>query len=100
MSALAIICVETPTKFLELVNSFFEKESGNESTAASLVIHSSNKKPVQTKEMFAEEYKNMEQQRKRLETRFANNGTTGGERLSVSYYVHKIILVWRTSQVK
>jgi hypothetical protein len=46
-SALAIICDETPTKFLELDISFLEKESGNES-AASQVIQSSKRKPLNT----------------------------------------------------
>lgn len=45
MSALAIICDETPTGFFELEISFFEKESGNDSTAASLTIHNNKRKP-------------------------------------------------------
>jgi hypothetical protein len=78
MSAFAIICVETPTKFFELVNSFFEKESGKESTAASLVIHNSNKKPVSRRgkgpiRCLRKNMKIWNSHSK--ETRFANNGT-------------------------
>lgn len=50
-NAFAIICDETPTKFRELVNSFLEKDSGKASTAASLVIHNSSKKPVYVNEI-------------------------------------------------
>lgn len=65
-----MICDEMPTKFRELVTSFLEKESGKASTAASLVIHKSSKKPVNSQHVNEILRKNKIWN----ESRFANNG--------------------------